>query len=82
MLKVWAFGVLPVSGHTFSWDTRIDARIAWVLMSIHAMKGVEIGDGFELAGRVGSKAHDECFWSEEHGFTRATPTARAVPRAA
>jgi chorismate synthase len=75
VFEVWAFGVLPGLGSHASWDTRLDARIAWVLMSIHAMKGVEIGDGFELGGRVGSQAHDEIFWSEEHGFTRDTNRA-------
>jgi chorismate synthase len=75
VFEVWAFGVLPGLGSHVSWDTRLDARIAWVLMSIHAMKGVEIGDGFELGGRVGSQAHDEIFWSEEHGFTRDTNRA-------
>ncbi len=44
-------------------------------MSIQAMKGVGIGDGFDLAGRVGSQAHDEIFWSEEHGFFRETNRA-------
>jgi chorismate synthase len=75
VFEVWAFGVLPGLGSHVSWDTRLDARIAWVLMSIHAMKGVEIGDGFDLGGRVGSQAHDEIFWSEEHGFTRETNRA-------
>ena len=44
-------------------------------MSIQAMKGVGIGDGFELAGRVGSQAHDEIFFSEERGFYRETNRA-------
>jgi chorismate synthase len=78
IFEVWALGVLPGLGSPVSWDTRIDARIAWVLMSIHAMKGVEIGDGFELGGRVGSQAHDEIFWSEEHGFTRDTNRAGGI----
>ena len=78
VFEVWAFGVLPGLGSHVSWDTRIDARIAWVLMSIHAMKGVEIGDGFDLGGRVGSQAHDEIFWSEEHGFTRDTNRAGGI----
>ena len=78
LFEVWAFGVLPGLGSHVSWDTRIDARIACVLMSIHAMKGVEIGDGFELGGRVGSQAHDEIFWSEEHGFTRDTNRAGGI----
>jgi chorismate synthase len=75
VFEVWAFGVLPGLGSHVSWDTRLDGRIAWVLMSIHAMKGVEIGDGFDLSGRVGSQAHDEIFWSEEQGFNRETNRA-------
>jgi len=75
VFEVIAFGALPGLGSHVSWDVRLDARIAWALMSIHAMKGVSIGDGFDLAGRVGSQAHDEIFWSEEHGFTRETNRA-------
>ena len=45
------------------------------IMSIQAMKGVGIGDGFDLAGRVGSQAHDEIFYSEEQGFFRETNRA-------
>ena len=41
-------------------------------MSIQAMKGVAIGDGFELAGRVGSQAHDEIFFSDDRGYFRET----------
>jgi chorismate synthase len=44
-------------------------------MSIQAMKGVGIGDGFALAGRVGSKAHDEIFFTDDHGFHRETNRA-------
>jgi chorismate synthase len=75
VFEVWAFGVLPGLGSPVSWDTRLDGRLAGALMSIHAMKGVEIGDGFDLGGRVGSQAHDEIFWSEERGFTRETNRA-------
>jgi chorismate synthase len=78
LFEVWAFGVLPGLGSPVSWDTRLDGRLAWALMSIHAMKGVEIGDGFDLGGRVGSAAHDEIFWSEEHGFTRDTNRAGGI----
>jgi chorismate synthase len=41
-------------------------------MSIHAMKGVAIGDGFDVAGRVGSNAHDEIFWDDDGGYRRET----------
>jgi chorismate synthase len=44
-------------------------------MSIQAMKGISIGDAFEVAGKVGSQAHDEIFWSEEEGFFRETNRA-------
>ena len=47
-------------------------------MSIQSMKGVEIGDGFALAGRVGSLAHDEIFWSEERGYHRETNRAGGI----
>ena len=47
-------------------------------MSIQAMKGVGIGDGFDLAGRRGSQAHDEIFHSEEHGFERETNRAGGI----
>jgi chorismate synthase len=42
------------------------------------MKGVAIGDGFELAGRVGSEAHDEIFWDSERGFFRETNRAGGI----
>jgi chorismate synthase len=73
-----AFGVTPGVGSYVSWDTRLDGRLAAAIMSIQAMKGVGIGDGFDLAGRVGSKAHDEIFHSEEHGFERETNRAGGI----
>jgi chorismate synthase len=72
VFEVQAFGVLPGLGSYVSWDARLDGRIANAVMSIHAMKGVAIGDGFDVAGRVGSKAHDEIFWEEKQGYVRAT----------
>jgi chorismate synthase len=73
-----AFGVTPGIGSHVSWDTRLDGRLAQAIMSIQAMKGVGIGDGFDLAGRVGSKAHDEIFYAEEQGFQRETNRAGGV----
>ena len=73
--EVIAFGLTPGLGSYVSWDTRLDGRLAGAVMSIQAMKGVGIGDGFELAGRVGSQAHDEIFHSEERGFYRETNRA-------
>ncbi|MEA2412409.1 MAG: chorismate synthase [Thermoleophilaceae bacterium] len=76
--EVIAFGVVPGLGSHVAWDERIDGRLAQAIMSIQAMKGVGVGDGFELAGRVGSKAHDEIFWSEERGFYRETNRAGGI----
>ena len=78
VFEVRAYGVLPGLGSHIAWDQRIDARIAFAMMSIHAMKGVEIGDGFDLGSRVGSQAHDEIFWSEEHGYARETNRAGGI----
>jgi chorismate synthase len=76
--EVCAFGVIPGLGSHISWEERIDGRLAQAIMSIQAMKGVGVGDGFDLAGRVGSKAHDEIFWSEERGFYRETNRAGGI----
>jgi chorismate synthase len=55
-----------------SWEERLDGRLAGALCSIQAIKGVGLGDGFELAATPGSQAHDEIFFSEERGFYRET----------
>ena len=59
VVEVAAFGLPPGLGSFTHWDRRLDARLAGALMSIQAIKGVEIGDGFVTAGRRGSGAHDE-----------------------
>ena len=51
------------------WDRRLDGRLSQAVMSIQAIKGVEIGLGFEAASRVGSKVHDEIFY-DKGGFYR------------
>ncbi len=76
--EVRAFGVVPGLGSHVSWEERIDGRLAQAVMSIQSMKGVDIGDGFDLAGRVGSKAHDEIFWTEERGYHRETNRAGGI----
>jgi chorismate synthase len=75
VFEVRAFGAVPGLGSYVSWDARLDARLGRALMSIHAIKGVAIGDGFDVAGRVGSKAHDEIFWDDERGYVRRTNRA-------
>ena len=59
VVEVLAYGVPPGLGSYVHADRRLDARLAAALMSIQAIKGVEIGDGFETARRRGSQAHDE-----------------------
>jgi chorismate synthase len=73
--EVIAFGLVPGIGSHTSWEERLDGRLAQAIMSIQALKGVAIGDGFALAERVGSRAHDEIFWSDERGYTRETNRA-------
>jgi len=58
------------------WDRKLDGLLAQAIMSIQAVKGVEIGDGFEVAARRGSKAHDAITWSEsEKKYKRETSLA-------
>jgi chorismate synthase len=58
VFEVVAHGLPPGLGSYVHWDRKLDARLAGVLMSIQAIKGVEVGDGFAGAARPGSKAHD------------------------
>ena len=73
--EVMAFGLVPGIGSHISWEQRLDGRLAQAIVSIQALKGVSVGDGFALAGRVGSQAHDEIFWSDERGYIRETNRA-------
>jgi chorismate synthase len=59
VVEVLVYGLPPGLGSFSQWDRRLDARLAGALMSIQAIKGVEVGDGFASAGRRGSSAHDE-----------------------
>jgi len=59
VVEVLAYNVPPGLGSYVHWDRRLDARLAAAMMGIQAIKGVEIGDGFETARRRGSVAHDE-----------------------
>ena len=59
VVEVLAFNMPPGLGSHVHWDRRLDSRLAGALMGIQAIKGVEIGDGFETAMRRGSVAHDE-----------------------
>jgi chorismate synthase len=71
VVEVLGYGVPPGLGSHVHWDRKIDGLLAQALMSIQAMKGVEIGDGFEVAGRRGSEAHDEILWdADANEYTR------------
>ncbi|MDH6552643.1 chorismate synthase [Streptomyces sp. SAI-117] len=65
VVEILAYGVPVGLGSHVHWDRKLDARLAGALMGIQAIKGVELGDGFELARVPGSKAHDEIVNSPE-----------------
>lgn len=66
IVEVVAYGVPIGLGSHVHWDRKIDASLAQAVMSIQAVKGVEIGDGFEVAGLRGSQAHDPISWDAVH----------------
>ncbi|GAA1959764.1 chorismate synthase [Microbacterium aquimaris] len=74
IVEVLAYGLPPGLGSHVQWDRKLDAKLAQALMSIQAIKGVEIGDGFETTRRRGSQAHDELFIAAE-GITRSSDRA-------
>jgi chorismate synthase len=78
VFEVRAFGVVPGLGSHISWEERLDGRLAQAILSIHSMKGTEVGGGYALAGIPGSQAHDEIFWSAERGYYRETNRAGGV----
>ncbi len=70
--EVVYFNVPPGLGSCMQWDRKLDAQIAFGILSIHAQKAVEIGDGFGGALLPGSRVHDEIFYSKSRGFYRKT----------
>jgi chorismate synthase len=67
VVEVLGYGVPVGLGSHVHWDRKLDGRLAQALMSIQAVKGVEIGEGFDVAGRRGSEAHDPITWHAETG---------------
>jgi chorismate synthase len=65
VVEVVVHGLPPGLGSHVHWDRRLDSRLAGALMGIQAIKGVEVGDGFELAATPGSLAHDEIVPTDE-----------------
>jgi chorismate synthase len=78
VVEVLGFDVPMGLGSHVHWDRRIDGRLAQALMSIQAMKAVEIGEGSAVAAERGSAAHDEIEWSEADGYTRASDRAGGI----
>jgi chorismate synthase len=74
VVEVVVDGLPPGLGSHVHWDRRLDSRLAGALMGIQAIKGVEVGDGFALAGTPGSQAHDEIVPTEA-GLRRTTGRA-------
>jgi len=70
--EVLAFGLVPGLGSHVSWEDRLDGRLAGAVASIQSVKGVAIGEAWDVAGRPGSEAHDEIFWSPGRGYFRET----------
>jgi chorismate synthase len=77
IFEVVALGLPPGLGSHTQWDRKLDGRLAQALMSIQAMKGVEVGLGFEMARRRGSQVHDEIFFDPSKMVSEGTP--RIVP---
>jgi chorismate synthase len=77
VVEVRARAVPPGLGSYATKDERLDARLAWTLMGTQAVKGVEVGEGFALAGLRGSEAHDEIL-RDEGGYRRETNRAGGI----
>lgn len=75
VFEVMAFGLPPGLGSYVSWDRKLDGRLAQALMSVHAIKGVEIGLGFEGAARFGSQVHDPILPIDSGGIGRSSNRA-------
>jgi len=74
VVEILAYGVPPGLGSHTHWDRRLDGRLAAALMGIQAIKGVGVGDGFDLARVPGSQAHDEIVGTQD-GLRRVTGRA-------
>jgi len=76
IVEVLAYGMPVGLGSYVHWDRKLDGLLAQAIMSIQAVKGVEIGDGFEVASRRGSEAHDPIIWdAQSNSYRRETTLA-------
>ena len=71
----------PGLGSHVSWEDRLDGRLAGAVASIQSVKGVSIGEAWDVATRPGSEAHDEIFWSREGRLLPRNATTPAASRA-
>jgi len=78
VFEVRAFGLIPGLGSHVAWDERLDGRLAHAVVSIQAVKGVSVGEAWEVAASPGSESHDEIFWDTERGYYRETNRAGGV----
>src|ERR1700683_597944 len=76
--EVLAYGVPVGLGSHVHWDRKLDANLAQALMSIQAVKGVEIGEGWDNAARRGADAHDAIHYDEAEGYVRPTDRAGGI----
>jgi chorismate synthase len=76
--EVLAYGVPVGLGSHVHWDRKLDANLAQALMSIQAVKAVEIGEGWDNASRRGSEAHDAILYEETEGYVRPTDRAGGI----
>ncbi|WP_461611375.1 chorismate synthase [Cytobacillus kochii] len=72
VVEVVVEGMPSGVGSYVHYDRKLDAKLAYAMLSINAFKGVEFGIGFEAAKKPGSQVHDEIAWSEEKGYYRKT----------
>jgi len=78
VFEIRAYNVVPGLGSYAHYDKKLDGRLAMAIMSIQAIKGVEIGCGFRGGILIGSKVHDEIFYDREKGFYRKTNNAGGI----
>ena len=78
IVETLVYGLPPGLGSFVHWDRRLDSQLAGALMGIQAIKGVEVGDGFETTRRRGSVAHDEIIRDENGVVHRATDRAGGI----
>ncbi len=78
VVEIRVRGLKSGFGSMMTYEQKLDARLAGALMSIQAVKGVEVGDGFNVAHVSGKEIHDEIFYNEENGYYRKTNRAGGI----